>query len=251
MGCLFILFAILRAVVAWLVQIISSIGQWTLGVMARAVVELGKRWWAIGSFVPAGPEEGVAFGALAELSAGLTMVISTGVILAVLITTLAPLVLPWIEWYHNEDAYRAYLSQIQSEILSRGGAYPSLPPDLGRGWRPGPEEQERLKGLANLSVAPPTSAGSGPPSADDQVIDDLKALVGGNASPGIPAPGSPVHTSGASGGFNEGALQAARLAALGRGDVLGYNRLIEEHRALYKQHGIDPCKSSFFPQGCQ
>jgi hypothetical protein len=50
--------------------------------------------------------------------------------------------------------------------------------------------------------------------------------------------------------FNEADLQRQRLNAVNSGDIETYNRLIDKHRLLYKQHGIDPCRSGFFPQGC-
>jgi len=51
--------------------------------------------------------------------------------------------------------------------------------------------------------------------------------------------------------LDEGALQRQRMDAIISGDMNRYNQLIEEHRALYKKYGVDPCKSGFFPQGCQ
>jgi hypothetical protein len=51
--------------------------------------------------------------------------------------------------------------------------------------------------------------------------------------------------------FDEGALQRARMQAISNGDMDAYNRLIQKHIEIYKQHGVDPCKSGFFPQGCE
>jgi hypothetical protein len=49
--------------------------------------------------------------------------------------------------------------------------------------------------------------------------------------------------------IDEVAMQAERLQSIG--NITKYNRLIEEHRKIYRDHGIDPCTSGFFPQGCQ
>jgi hypothetical protein len=51
--------------------------------------------------------------------------------------------------------------------------------------------------------------------------------------------------------FDEAALKKERYEAITGGDTIRYNQLIEEHRALYKQFGVDPCKSGFFPEGCE
>lgn len=48
----------------------------------------------------------------------------------------------------------------------------------------------------------------------------------------------------------EARLQRERLAVIARGDTSEYNRLIGRHRELYALRGVDPCKSGFFPQGC-
>jgi len=52
--------------------------------------------------------------------------------------------------------------------------------------------------------------------------------------------------------LDEGALQAARTKALvdamSSGDMTQYNRLVEEHRKAYLQHGADPCRSGFAAQ---
>jgi hypothetical protein len=50
--------------------------------------------------------------------------------------------------------------------------------------------------------------------------------------------------------LNEASLQRQRMNALSRGDMDTYNRLIQQHRALYRENNVDPCASSFFPQGC-
>lgn len=48
----------------------------------------------------------------------------------------------------------------------------------------------------------------------------------------------------------EAALQRERLDAIIGGDSASYNRLVQEHREIYGSHGVDPCQSGFFPQGC-
>jgi hypothetical protein len=51
--------------------------------------------------------------------------------------------------------------------------------------------------------------------------------------------------------LNEGKLQADRVAAAHRG-IEEFNRLVEQQKNLYRQHGKDPCASAFFPQSlCQ
>lgn len=50
--------------------------------------------------------------------------------------------------------------------------------------------------------------------------------------------------------LDEARLQAQRVEAAMSGDVARYNRLVEEHKRLYKERGVDPCQSGFFPQGC-
>jgi hypothetical protein len=51
--------------------------------------------------------------------------------------------------------------------------------------------------------------------------------------------------------LDEAALQRERMNAITSGNMDRYNELIQQHRKLYKLHGIDPCKSGFFPQGCE
>lgn len=50
--------------------------------------------------------------------------------------------------------------------------------------------------------------------------------------------------------LDEVQLQRERLDAAMALDMPRYNRLIEAHKRLYKEHGVSPCKSVFFPQGC-
>jgi hypothetical protein len=50
--------------------------------------------------------------------------------------------------------------------------------------------------------------------------------------------------------FDEADLQIKRMNAIARGDMVEYNRLLEAHRRLYREHNINPCTSGFFPQGC-
>jgi hypothetical protein len=48
----------------------------------------------------------------------------------------------------------------------------------------------------------------------------------------------------------EARLQRERMQAIIENDSNRYNRLIQEHRKIYSQYGVNPCTSGFFPQGC-
>lgn len=277
----------LIAMISVLLQVVRWLGQQILRFIVPAIEELGSRglvlgvgkrgaWkWVWRGFTSAGPEEGIA--ASFELAGIVELV--TGLIAVTFIAGL--IAIPILIYLNNarlDREQQSYLLEINRELLNRGGFVHGMPPDLGRNWIPGPGEQEALKKLLDLSVSPSTSAGPG--DADDQgQINDLQKLnalradhaapTGGaardlrRASPNLssnPGPSSSVKPSpmsngpgtvrGASDVLNEGDLQAKRLAAIARGDIGEYNRLIEEHKALYKKHGIDPCASGFFPQGC-
>ena len=51
--------------------------------------------------------------------------------------------------------------------------------------------------------------------------------------------------------FWEAQLQQERLKALSQNDMAAYNQLVEKDLDIYRQHGVDPCDSSYFKEGCQ
>jgi hypothetical protein len=226
--------------------------------------QYGAERWVKRSFAPVGVEDAVP---AAEFSGCLWIGLRWVAVGAVVGLVVAVPIIVLIRNNDWEKEKRAILLQFQQQIHTREGTYPGLPPDLGRNWRPG--DRKPPEDLVDLSVTPPTGAGTGKLDPDDKVIDDLKAqipakpdpakktadLSTGTGEPGqddqvvgdlkaiIPAKPSPA--------FDERSLQAIRVAAIGQGDMEKYRRLIEEHKALYRQHGVDPCKSPFFPQGCE
>jgi hypothetical protein len=234
--------------------------------LSDALEELGNRaWslskWGLGGFAPAGAEEGffVSQLAIVELGVGLTTVIGGIAFAAFLIATVAPPIAAYLEYVNNEADYKAYFSNVQREILDYGGYYPGIPADLGRIWTADRAQQERLKAILNLDTTPATAAGPG--LADDQTTDDLQSLI--KNSPRSNMSTSSNNRTGSvqsvrsssvprsTESIDEAAMQRARLNTITSGDIARYNQLIEEHKVLYRKHGVNPCKSGFFPQGCQ
>ena len=107
-------------------------------------------------------------------------------------------------------------------------------------------------GIATLPAGPSTSSTSG--------VAGQSAGQGSSASSNVPSvPRDEVNTGNATvSGVQESssdpdweaALQRERLKAITSGDMAKYNRLIEKHRQIYQQRGVDPCGSHWFPQGC-
>jgi hypothetical protein len=97
---------------------------------------------------------------------------------------------------------------------------------------------------------------SPPPSSQSRIPSAGQPGLGSAPAPAKPRPLDPSSRTRAltrgstSTSFNEADLQRQRANAISSGDIETYNRLIDEHRLLYKQHGVDPCMSGFFPQDC-
>ena len=136
------------------------------------------------------------------------------------------------------------MSNVQREILTRGGSYPGMPPNLGRFWTPGPEEQARLMILHQLNAAPATSAGTAAHDVDDQTTDDYASLIGLPSNTGGSAPVSQPQTSD---GLDAAALQRERLRAIQNGDINGYNSLLQQHGQQIHERKGDPGASGFYP----
>jgi hypothetical protein len=242
--------------------------------------ELGTRWRALqqfkvgeelASFGQPGPEEGVVawpsrwlaeqLGVEVATAEIVTSVAAVLIVAAIVFGIVAAAKVALTEYDKNDAAYRDYLSRIQGEIFSRGGAYQGMPPDLGRTWTPGPAEQERLNRLYNLTAGQATSGGAGDMS-DDATPDwvDLITSAGSTTAP-PPAPVPQAPKTGAVGvaastlpntssWLDDAALQRARLRSLqGGNDVSEYNNLVQQNGQQIRNSGRDPGSSVFFPQG--
>ena len=184
----------------------------------------------------AGTSGAVAFGSSAIEAGGLGVCGLIAIILAALFfislimlslmpmfTKIPPLAAPPMA-----DAIRAAQSEETIRALAEEQAAASVTP-AGPGIRLNPSQQ------LNKAILEHEGAFKG-------MIPDGRPSL-------LPNPAEPSERK--SSALDEGALQAQRLSAITSGNIDRYNQLIEDHIALYKQHGIDPCQSGFFPQGCQ